>query len=217
MTNRLPLDDPLDCLKEFLDNTERGAERYAGLIYYGYEPRTPRDVFLAEDVAISLTLNSRASGRAVASVVQYGHTIDPRTLPEKALEETSGPERAQVAELLATVCTWPHIRASTATKILHKKRPALIPVLDNLAIFGAYMKRDWPEVGPSADSIGDKANILQALNSIFADVVRPENTDTWQELQRMDKNRTRIEIFDMVWWIHFKRTEKQRREAAKKA
>lgn len=74
-TNRPPLDDPLDCLKEFLDNTERGAERHAGLIYYGYEPRTPRDEFLAEDVAISLTLNSRASGRAVASVVQYGHTI----------------------------------------------------------------------------------------------------------------------------------------------
>lgn len=121
-----------------------------------------------------------------------------------------------MAELLATVCTWPHIWASTATKILHKKRRALIPVLDNLAIFGAYMKRDWPEVGPSADSIGDKANILQALNSIFADLVRPENTDTWQELQRMAKNRRRIEVFDMVWWIHFKRMEKLRAEATKR-
>jgi hypothetical protein len=34
--------------------------------------------------------------------------------------------------------SWPGFGASVATKTLHKKRPALIPVLDNMAIFGAY-------------------------------------------------------------------------------
>ena len=34
--------------------------------------------------------------------------------------------------------SWPWVGASLATKTLHKKRPALIPVLDNMAIFGAY-------------------------------------------------------------------------------
>jgi putative NADH-flavin reductase len=32
-----------------------------------------------------------------------------------------------------------------ATKVLHKKRPKLKPILDNEAIFGAYMNPKWPE------------------------------------------------------------------------
>jgi len=218
MMNRPPLEDPCGCLREFL---EVDSERDAGRVYYEYEPRTPRDVFLPEDVAISLTLNSRASGLAVASVVKNGHTIDLRTLPDKPLQETSCPERDQVAELLAKVCKWPHFKASTVTKILHKKRPALIPVLDNLAIFGAYLNPDWPNLEPSADSIGDKGSIQKALDCIAADLVRPENAGIWPTLQAVAPKRTLIEVFDMVWWIYFKRREKrrkkQRREDTKKS
>ena len=39
---------------------------------------------------------------------------------------------------------WPGFAASVATKVLHKKRPGLIPVLDNQA-FGAYMNPNWPQ------------------------------------------------------------------------
>jgi hypothetical protein len=44
-----------------------------------------------------------------------------------------------VAELIGVMMSWPGIGASVATKTLHKKRPALIPILDKMAIFGAYM------------------------------------------------------------------------------
>jgi hypothetical protein len=40
-----------------------------------------------------------------------------------------------------------------ATKVLHKKRPKLIPSLDNEAIFGAYMNPKWPEKLASTDSV----------------------------------------------------------------
>jgi hypothetical protein len=55
------------------------------------------------------------------------------------LEETSAGERAQVASFIAAVTDWEGFAASVATKVLHKKRPKLIPILDNEAIFGVYM------------------------------------------------------------------------------
>ena len=51
------------------------------------------------------------------------------------------------------MASWDGFAASVATKILHKKRPALIPILDNQAIFGAYMNPQWPSKPSRADSI----------------------------------------------------------------
>jgi formate dehydrogenase maturation protein FdhE len=52
---------------------------------------------------------------------------------------------AEVASFIAAVTDWEGFAASVATKVLHKKRPKLIPILDNEAIFGAYMNLKWPE------------------------------------------------------------------------
>jgi hypothetical protein len=71
-------------------------------------------------------------------------SLDLSTLPTRALELSGGSERQQVAELVATVARWSGFGTSMATKVLHKKRPALIPILDNQAIFGAY----WIRAGP---------------------------------------------------------------------
>jgi hypothetical protein len=205
--NRPPLTDPEGCLREFLEDE---SQRNSGRVYYDYKPVTHRDRLFPEDVAITLALNSRASALAVCSVVRLGHTLDLGALPKGPLHETSAPERTKLAELLAQVCDWHGFKASMATKMLHKKRPALIPVLDNKAIFGAYMNTQWgqPKRAP-ADSVGDRGRIAQALNFITADLVRPENVGTWPMLQAMAPERTLIEIFDMVWWIHFTRTERQ--------
>ena len=50
-------------------------------------------------------------------------------------QETPDEDRQAIADLIATVASWPEFAASVATKILHKKRPDLIPILDNEAIF----------------------------------------------------------------------------------
>jgi hypothetical protein len=52
-----------------------------------------------------------------------------------------------------------------ATKVLHKRRPKLIPILDNEAIFGAYMNPKWPEKLASTDSVYAKARIARRLRS----------------------------------------------------
>jgi hypothetical protein len=72
-------------------------------------------------------------------VLRNGSTIDLSAWSDTPLEETTADERRRLAELIGTMTSWPWVGASLATKALHKKRPHLIPVLDNQAIFGAYI------------------------------------------------------------------------------
>ena len=48
---------------------------------------------------------------------------------------------------------------------------------------------------------------MKALNWIAADLAWPENVEVWSRLQASQPSRSFIEIFDMVWWAHFRKLE----------
>jgi hypothetical protein len=185
----------------------RQKERDFGQLYLEHEPTTPRDRVLVEDLAVTMLVNSRVEAKQAMGVSRNGATLDLSVLPEKALGETTGRERQVVAEVVAAMTTWPGIGASMATKTLHKKRPALIPILDNLAIFGAYMYPAWPEKRARADTIKAVPRIKEALDCIAEDVTRPASASVWPQLQAIEPERSRIELFDMVWWMYFRQVE----------
>lgn len=54
------------------------------------------------------------------------------------LEQISQEEQRQVVKFIAQMAQLPGFAASVATKVLHKKRPDLILILDNQGVFGAY-------------------------------------------------------------------------------
>jgi hypothetical protein len=178
-----------------------------GQLYLEFKPSTPPDVLLAEDLAVTMLINSRVAGQAAAAVLRRGGSLDLASFPDKPLERTTPAERSGLAELIGTMTSWPWIGASLATKTLHKKRPRLIPVLDNQAIFGAYMNPRWPEQRSSTETIKTRARIGEALEWITHDLTRPENAATWEALSAREPERSRIELFDMVWWMHFRHLE----------
>ena len=178
-----------------------------GTRYLDFVPTTPPDRLAPEDLAVTILINSRVRGPAFKSVQDRGLALDLGSLPAHPLEETSSDERSKVAELVGTVARWPGFACSVATKVLHKKRPGLIPILDNQAIFGAYLNPAWPGVPSGRQSVYSNARILAAVEAIHADVVRPENQATWRSLQARRPGRTRVELFDMVWWSYFRRFE----------
>jgi hypothetical protein len=178
-----------------------------GDLYLEYEPVTPKDRLLVEDLAVTMLINSRVAAQAATSVYRNASTLDLTLLPDKALDETTDDERQAVAGVIGTMTSWPWVGASLATKTLHKKRPALIPVLDNMAIFGAYMNPLWPEKRALADTIKAVPRIKEALDWIAADITRPENEQVWKRLQEAEPRRSRIELFDMVWWMYFRQVE----------
>lgn len=178
-----------------------------GCFYLDYQPITPPDQVVPEDLAVTLLVNSQAGWRAFRSLMQHGNTIDLAQLPKKPLENTSHDEREIVAALIAHVAQLPGFAASVATKVLHKKRPDLIPILDNQAIFGAYMNHEWPIKPALGNSIKDEAWILKALDWIAFDITRPENHDVWDILKSIEPTRSRIQLFDSVWWMYFRTTQ----------
>ena len=194
-------------LDRTLENVEALVDAYRtddGLRYLDYQPLTPPDRMVPEDLAVTILINSRVAGTAFKAVQDHGHEVALKSLPVCALEDTEEAQRQAVCDVICTVVAWPGFAASVATKVLHKKRPALIPILDNEAIFGAYMSPAWPEQRASMESIYSPSRIREALDWIRFDLTRPENEDVWPALSRSHPSRTRIELFDMAWWMHFR-------------
>ena len=184
-----------------------------GLRYLNWRSMTDPDQLLPEDLAVTILINSRVGPAAFKSVQDNGAGLDLAALPDMPLEETSADKRAQVAHLIAQVARWDGFAASVATKVLHKKRPRLIPIMDNQAIFGAYMNPHWPEQRSATVSVYAESRIRTALERIWTDLTRAENAGAWSALSHIESGRSRIELFDMVWWIYFRQHEPVRPES----
>lgn len=186
----------------------------SGAEYLDFEPCTPTDRLAPEDLAVTTLINSRFGMSAFRSLAKHSHLVDLRLLPDVALEESTDNQRERVTVLTARVASWPGFGASTATKVLHKKRPRLIPILDNQAIFGAYMNPLWPDRSSLTETVKSPTRIKEALDWIAFDLVRDENHETWTRLQEIEPKRSRIQLFDSVWWIYFRDIEPVQRASA---
>lgn len=178
-----------------------------GSVYFDYRSTSSGSSIVPEDLAVTLLINSQAKGKAFKSILKHASSACLSQLPSKPLEATSAVERTLVASLIAQVANWPGFAASLATKVLHKRCPALIPILDNQAIFGAYMNPNWPAQKSRQDSIKDQCRIEQALEWITIDLIREENAAVWIQLKSIEPQRTLIEVFDSVWWMYFRKLE----------
>jgi hypothetical protein len=178
-----------------------------GTRYLNQVPITPADRLLPEDLAVTLLINSQVGYRAYKSVQDLGPALDFSVLPAVTLQDATAAEREAVAGFIAEVAHWSGFATSVATKVLHKKRPGLIPLLDNQAIFGAYMNPKWPTSRSFADSVWDVKLIREALDRIAFDLTRPENMKVWPALGALEPVRSRIELFDMIWWVYFRSLE----------
>lgn len=184
----------------------------SGYWYLRHQGSTPPDNLVVEDLGVTLLMNSQITWRNAKSVIDHGDEIELGSLPSRPLEQTTAQDRQEVAELIAAVAKWPGFGASTATKLIHKKRPALIPILDNLAIFGAYLNPAWGPSHPAPNAtVKDVRLIRAALDRIFVDLTHPENENAFRLLSGIEPGHSRIQIFDTVWWIHFRRIEPVRR------
>ena len=192
--------------------------RETGTAYLDYQPTSSSDSLVPEDLAYSLLMNSNVTGRTFITVWEQGSAVGPllASLPSIALENSTVSQREDVVNLICEIASWPHIKVSVATKLLHKKRPALIPILDNRAIFGAYLWDGWEP--PSVESLSESVDgsewikVATALEAIYLDTTRPENVDTWLKLadlarQVFGRQPSRIELLDMVWWRYFRDRE----------
>jgi len=78
----------------------------------------------------------------------------------------------------------------------------------------AYLDPRWPGRPSGQDSVYGVNVVRAALDHLVIDLTRPENLATWQALAAMEPARSRIELFDMVWWMYFRELEPVQRAGA---
>ncbi|MEA2581089.1 MAG: hypothetical protein QOE83_1981 [Actinomycetota bacterium] len=176
-----------------------GVHIKGGSAYHRFRSRTSPDVLLPEDLAPTIALSGRASYKAFVSL-DLGTPIRI-DLPQVPLERASLRVVTNVAETISELCSLTGFGVSLASKTLHAKRPALIPVMDRRAFFGAYLHPAWaPGEEPYwASPLEDVVSIEQALLAVRDDLQRAENGTSWLRLKRPGESR--VVAFDKVWWM----------------
>ncbi len=209
LTLRAKLNYPVVNVEALLHRHETDPQEHdGGYLYRLHQSATPTNLLVPEDFAVTLLVNSvqnRTQAKLVIKAIHdAGSSLDLTSLPQKSLPQTTADERRRIAKVITTMSTWPQVKAAVATKILHKKRPALIPMLDNEAIFGAYHNPAWPEKPAKRDSVGDEARIADVLDWIHDDLTRRDNQKVWAILIAGHPQWSLVELFDMIWWEHYK-------------
>lgn len=127
LSGGLSIEEPLARLLEFC------REEYA---YYDGIPDTQPNHITAIDVLATVSVNAfSSSGAKVIREVHRGLAAACDAIlaqiPHHARLENEGFAMEQMATLLAAGVSVPQVLIPRVTKVLHRKRPALIPMIDN--------------------------------------------------------------------------------------
>jgi Family of unknown function (DUF6308) len=117
------------CAEEF--------EYYDGIPSDAPERVTPVDVLVT--ISVNSFINNATRVRSVHRAL--AESCDPllARLPTTATLLDADAPIQQVCDLLHAAVQAPNVLLSSVTKVLHRKRPALIPMLDNV-VLGYYMR-----------------------------------------------------------------------------
>lgn len=102
--------------------------------YYKYDcADVPADDELRkEDIQVANLMRARMSAEVIAKILARNDSIESRLIriPKESMLERELPTK-ELKELFDSILM-PNVRMARATKILHKKRPELIPILDSV-------------------------------------------------------------------------------------
>ncbi len=173
-----------------------------GPTYYQTTSTTPEDIVSLEDLGFAVLFVGRPSSLAARSLATT--RVDIGTVPHKPLHMLDDDGRKAVVDAVMDIVGLDGFGSALATKVLHKKRPATVPVLDNKAIFGTYLDDTWipgQSTWPKRSvTVRGQTQIADAVNKVARDLAHSPNAGAWTQLEREFSQFTRVELFDMVWW-----------------
>ena len=185
------LDNPLELALEFLESFAR---------YEAYDSSGPAS-FDESDLRLANRGGARISAAEIAAILERRLVIEGalhRIRPDASLaDETSSIPWMPLTELFDAFADIRGVGFSKATKALHRKRPALIPMLDS--VVQRYLATD--ELGTrSTESFGHGAVTL--VRSYKQDLDR--NSSALHEIQHQLARRgyrlTEVRILDLLIW-----------------
>ena len=175
------LGNPLDVALEFL------------AAYSGYDEYETSGPFTFDEA--DLRLANRGGARI--SAAQIGAILERRRQIERALRkiEPTASLAAATSAIPWLLLTQRGVGFSKMTKALHKKRPALIPLLDS--VVEAYLTSDGLE---TSGSFGERATALVRDYKRDLDRNKSALRELQRELARRGYRLTEVRILDLLIW-----------------
>jgi hypothetical protein len=156
------------------------------------------------EIALSTMLNSRISGNTAGDTWRGRRSVEAALagIPTglDVLDVPAGdeiPGAAGIARAITELCTVRWVKLSVSTKILHKKRPGLIPIFDRV-VESHYCPRGCLSV--PHQSWGDYALALTAVVHRDMLSVASELRDLRAELQQRRTPMTACRILNVLTW-----------------
>jgi hypothetical protein len=185
------VEHPLELALEFL-------EAYSGS--EDYDSSRPAS-FDERDLRLANRGGARISAAEIAAILERRGEIERalrRVRKDASLADaTSSIPWIPLTRLFDAFADIRGIGFSKMTKALHRKRPALIPMLDS--VVQAYLTRDDPGMGSSA-SFGERATALVRSYKRDLDRNRSALREIQQELASREYRLTQVRILDLLIW-----------------
>jgi hypothetical protein len=185
------VDNPLELALQFLE----------GYSSYEAEEGSGPGSFDESDLRLANRGGARISAAEIAAILERREEIE-RALreihPDSSLATaTSSIAWVPMTRLFDAFADIRGIGFSKMTKALHKKRPALIPMLDR--VVQKYLTSDDPEVA-SSRTFGERATALVRSYKRDLDRNRSVLHEIQQELASRTYRLTEVRILDLLIW-----------------
>jgi hypothetical protein len=168
--------------------------------YEAYDSSGPAS-FDESDLRLANRGGARISAAEIAAILERRGEIE-RALRKvrrdaSLADATSSIPWIPLTRLFDAFADIPGVGFSKMTKALHRKRPALIPMLDN--VVQAYLTRDDPGTR-SSGSFGERATALVGSYKRDLDRNRSVLNELQRELASREYRLTEVRILDLLIW-----------------
>lgn len=160
------------------------------------------DVLTESDIRVANAMIARMSPRVIAGIYARARVINSalEQIPASAtlaVADGAIPWRA-LEELMRAMDGIPEVRLARQTKVLHKKRPALIPILDS--VLETYLRR-VDRLRRTGDPARDAVELIRSYKREL-----DENLSALQSLQQELRRRgidlTECRLLDLFLWAY---------------
>jgi hypothetical protein len=173
--------------------------------------RVAQDDFIRpEEIALSMMVNSRITASTASEIWRKRKPIEEALsgiVPRCSIcDDDAAIPWDSLEKAISGICRVPGAKVAVATKVLHKKRPSLIPILDSVIVSHFHIP-----------SVRDRSwgGYAVALSKLFREdllSVRPEIERMSCSLAARGKPITPCRIFEILMWVTLEPRGYYRRE-----
>lgn len=197
-------DNPIDNCEEKIREFCEGANR--DFTYEKYDlVEVPQDGVLREsEIRLANKMVARMSYTVIQSILEKSSSINqslsriPNTV--NLVDVPEGLPWSRLAALFEAIMG-PGVREARATKILHKKRPNLIPILDSVAQDYAWKK----VLKPKNEACGNPSDASRMVK--YCEVLKADLQSNQREFDHIQESLsarsirlTRVRLLDILVW-----------------